>query len=102
VNDQTIGAATHYSTEFQASHFPADGLMGMGFQSISDYNAPPPVQNLISEHVLTSPMFGFKLAFSGSELFLGGVNPAYDIAKFTWVPVTKEVCHIFECVKLFV
>jgi hypothetical protein len=72
--------------------------MGMGFQSISDYNAPPPVQNLISEYLLTSPMFGFKLAPSGSELFLGGVDPAYDIAEFTWVPVTKEVCHIFECV----
>ena len=70
--------------------------MGMGFQSISVYNAPPPVQNLISERVLTSSMFGFKLASSGSELFLGGINPAYKIDKFTWVPVTKQVCHIFE------
>ena len=72
--------------------------MGMGFQSISNYNALPPIQNLISEGVLTSPMFGFKFASSGSELFLGGVNPTYDIAKFTWVPVSKEVCHILECV----
>lgn len=88
--NQTIGAATQYSTGFQSSQFPADGLMGMGFQSISNYNAPPPVQNLISEHLLTSPMFGFKLASSGSELFLGGVDPAYNIAEFTWVPVTKE------------
>ena len=71
--------------------------MGMGFQSISNYNASPPVQNLISEHALTSSVFGFKLAPSGSELFLGGVDPAYDIAKFTWVPVTKEVYHIFGC-----
>ncbi|KAN0118079.1 acid protease [Russula decolorans] len=88
--NQTIGAATQYSTGFQASQFPADGLMGMGFQSISVYDAPPPVENLISEDVLTSPMFGFKFASSGSELFLGGVDPAYDIAEFTWVPVTKE------------
>jgi hypothetical protein len=72
--------------------------MGMGFQSISDYNAPPPVQNLISEGKLTSPMFGFKFASSGSELFLGGVNPAYNNAKFTWVPVTEEVCHFLEYV----
>ena len=68
----------------------------MGFQSISVYNAPPTVQTLISEDVLTSPMFGFKFASSGSELFLGGVNSAYDINKFTWVPVNPEVCHIFE------
>ena len=76
--------------------------MGMGFQSISDYDAPPLFEDLISEDVLTSPMFGFKFASSGSELFLGGVDPAYDIAKFTWVPVTKEVCHIFEYVWSFV
>ncbi|KAF8492841.1 acid protease [Russula emetica] len=87
---QTIGAATQYSTGFQASQFPADGLMGMGFQSISDYDAPPPVQNLNSQGALTEPMFGFKFASSGSELFLGGVDPAYDISKFTWVNVTKE------------
>ena len=71
--------------------------MGMGFQSISIYNAPPPVQNLVSEGKLTSPMFGFKFASSGSELFLGGVNPAYNNAKFTWVPITDEVRQIFEC-----
>lgn len=94
--NQTIGAATKYSTGFQATGFPADGLMGMGFQSISDYNAPPPVQNLISESELTFPVFGFKLASSGSELYLGGVNPAYDMAKFTWVNVTQQVCQIFE------
>ena len=71
--------------------------MGMGFQSISIYNAPPPVQNLVSEGKLSSPMFGFKFASSGSELFLGGVNPAYNNAKFTWVPITDEVRQIFEC-----
>ena len=90
-----MGAVTQYSTDFQ---IPSDGLMGMGFQSISVFDAPPPVQNLISEHLLASPMFGFKLASSGSELFLGGINPAYDINKFTWIPVTKEVRHIIECV----
>ena len=76
--------------------------MGMGFQSISVYDAPPPVQDLISEGLLTSAMFGFKFASSGSELFLGGVNPAYNIDEFTWVPLTNEVCHIFECVWSFV
>ena len=74
--------------------------MGMGYQSISVYNAPPSVQNLISEGELSLPMFGFKFASSGSELYLGGVNPDYDITKFTWVPVTKAVCHVFECNRL--
>ena len=64
----------------------------MGFQSISVYDAPPPVQNLISERALNKPMFGFKLAPSASELYLGGVNSKLYKGKFTWVPVTKEVC----------
>jgi hypothetical protein len=66
--------------------------MGMGFQSISDYNAPPPFQTLISEGVVTSQVFGFKFAESGSELFLGGTNSALYTGAFTWVPLTSEVC----------
>lgn len=72
--------------------------MGMGFQSISVYGAPPPVQNLISHGALTEPMFGFKLAPNGSELYLGGVNSELYKGKFTWVPVTKAVCQILKYV----
>lgn len=72
--------------------------MGMAFQSLTADNTPPPVQNLISEGLLTSPMFGLNLATIGPELFLGGVNPVYDIGEFNWIAVTQEVCHIFECV----
>ena len=36
---QTLGAASQYSQGFESSEFPADGLMGMAFESISDYNA---------------------------------------------------------------
>jgi hypothetical protein len=66
--------------------------MGLGFQSISEYNAPPLFQTLIAEGVVTSPVFGFKLATSGSELFLGGTNSALYTGGFTWVPLTAEVC----------
>jgi cathepsin D len=72
--------------------------MGMGFRSISVYGAPPPVQNLISHRALTEPMFGFKLAPNGSELYLGGVNSKLYKGKFTWVPVTKAVCQILKYV----
>jgi cathepsin D len=72
--------------------FPADGLMGMGFQTISHYNAPPVFQTLISEGVVTSQVFGFKFATSGSELFIGGTNSALYTGSFTWIPLTIEVC----------
>jgi cathepsin D len=90
---QTLGAATEYSPDFDISRFPADGVMGLAFQSISAYNATPVFQTLISQDVLTSPVFGFKIATSGSELFLGGTNDALHTGSFTWVSLTNEVCN---------
>ena len=66
--------------------------MGLAFQSISRYQAPPVFQTLISEGVVTEPVFGLKLATSGSELFLGGTNTALYTGEFTWVPLTNVVC----------
>jgi cathepsin D len=69
--------------------------MGMAFESISIYQASPVFQTLISEGILASPVFGFKLASSGSELSLGGVDPNYDDDDFTWVALSNAVCLIF-------
>jgi len=66
--------------------------MGLAFPSISRFNASPVFQTLISEGVLTEPVFGFKLAPNGSELFLGGTNRKLYTGSFTWVPVTNRVC----------
>ena len=66
--------------------------MGLAFQSISKYQAPPLFQTLISEGAVASPVFGLKLATSGSELFFGGTNNALYTGDFTWVPLTNEVC----------
>jgi len=86
-NTQTLGAATRVSG---FENFPADGVMGLAFQSISTLNAPPVFQTLISEGVLDSPVFGIKLATSGSELFLGGTNSKLYTGDFTWVPLTNQ------------
>ena len=74
--------------------------MGMAFEYISTYGANPLIQNLISESELSSPMFGFKLVPSAPELFLGGVNPDYNEKDFTWVPLSFEVCRIFNAYKV--
>jgi len=68
--------------------------MGMGFQSISVYNAPPPFQTLMSEGVVSKSVFGFKLSDSGAELFLGGVNTDLYTGDFTWLNLTKKVCYV--------
>ena len=72
--------------------------MGMAFQSISEYNAPPVFQALISKYEETEPIFSFKLAPDNSELFLGGSNPGLHKGDFTWVELTTQVCHIPEVV----
>ncbi|KAI0048762.1 acid protease [Auriscalpium vulgare] len=87
---QALGAANTYSTGFSSAQFPADGLMGMGFQEISQFKSPPFFQTLIEDGQVTDQVFGFKLAESGSELFLGGTNPALYTGDFTYVDVTTE------------
>ncbi|KAI0064928.1 acid protease [Artomyces pyxidatus] len=87
---QTVGAASTYSQGFESSQFPADGLMGMGFQSISDYNAPPVFQTLISQNQVDDPSFGFKFSESGAELYLGGADSSLYSGDFTYSPVTQQ------------
>ena len=53
--------------------------MGMAFQSISDFNAPPVFQTFVSDGQTTQSIFGFTLLDNGGELFLGGT----DTSKFT-------------------
>lgn len=100
-NNQTLGLATNYPTNLQSSQFAADGLMGLAFESISAYNATPVFQTLISQDVLTSPVFGLKLATSGSELFLGGTNDTLFTGNFTWVPLTNQVCNDMKALITF-
>lgn len=71
--------------------FAPDGLLGLGFQSVSKYNATPFFINLISQGIVSNPVFGVRLANEGSELFLGGTNRELYQGDFTYVPVTKEV-----------
>ncbi|KAI0061612.1 Asp-domain-containing protein [Artomyces pyxidatus] len=87
---QTLGAAKTYSEGFESSEFPADGLMGMGFESISDYNANPLFQTLVSQNKVEDASFGFYFADSGSELYLGGTNSDLYTGDFTYIPVTQE------------
>jgi cathepsin D len=88
--NQTLGAAKVYSSGFQAPNSPSDGLMGMGFQSISVYNAPPVFQNLVAEGQTGSPVFAMKLTANGSELSLGGLSSDLYTGDVTYVPISKQ------------
>ncbi|ORY90691.1 aspartic peptidase domain-containing protein [Leucosporidium creatinivorum] len=86
---QTLGAATGLSSDWQDD--PMDGLMGMGYKSLSQMRANPFFQTLVAQNKVSSPQFSFKLTQSASELYLGGMNSALFVAGSTvWTPVTSR------------
>ncbi|KAJ8591472.1 acid protease [Rhizopogon salebrosus TDB-379] len=87
---QTFGVASLYSYELSSENFGADGLMGMAFKSVSRFGADSVFQTLVSQGAVPEPVFAFKLASSGSELRVGGVNSALYKDPFTYTPVTQQ------------
>ena len=86
-SNQSVGAAKQYSDGFSSKQFPPDGLMGMAFEQISEYKAPPVFQTLVKEQQVGSPEFGFTLLESGSELYLGGVDKSKPSGGLTFTAV---------------
>ncbi|KAH9030179.1 acid protease [Lactarius hengduanensis] len=86
---QRLGAATTYSSGFESDQFPADGLLGMAYESLSSYGASPVFQSLVSQGQVSraTQVFSFYLAESGSELYIGGTNQDLYTGPFTYMPV---------------
>ncbi|KAF8268682.1 acid protease [Lactarius quietus] len=87
---QSVGAANIYSSGFQSVQDPADGLLGMGFESISLFETSPVFQTLVSQGQVSNPIFSFYLAESGSELYIGGANQSLYKGAFAFMPVTTQ------------
>jgi len=87
--NQTIVAAQQYSAGFEAPTRVSDGLMGMAFGSLGQSTHSPLFQTLVSQGAVPEPVFAFKLAHSGSELRIGGVNSALYKGAFTYTNVTE-------------
>lgn len=72
-----------------------DGILGMGYVTISKGNVVPPVNNMISQGLLAEPLFAFYLnrdtsAADGGEISFGAINPAHYTGKITWMDVTVQ------------
>ncbi|SCV72434.1 BQ2448_3971 [Microbotryum intermedium] len=87
---QGFGVATGMSSDW--ANDPMDGLMGMGYASISQTKSTPFFQTLVAEKQVAAPQFSFKLGASGdSELFLGGMNSNDYVAGSTqWTDVVSQ------------
>jgi len=70
-----------------------DGILGLGFKSISQYGIPTPFEQMVSLNMLDEPVFAFSLpSDSGAtgELSFGGVDKDKYTGDFTYVPLTAE------------
>jgi len=70
-----------------------DGLLGLGFKSISQYNIPTPFEAMIDKKLVDEPVFAFYLP-SGSgekgELVFGGIDKSHFTGDLVDVPLTSE------------
>jgi len=74
-----------------------DGVLGLGFASISVDHVTPVWYNLLSQKLITEPVFAFWLnrdpdakPGNGGELVLGGTDPSHYTGNFTYVPVSEQ------------
>jgi len=94
IQSQTFGEAMH---EPGLSFFVAkfDGLLGMGYVTISVDHVTPVWYNIISQGLVSDPVFAFWLAQNpsatvGGELSLGGVDASRYTGSISYAPLTSE------------
>ena len=101
MKDQTFGEAVHQpSLTFLAAKF--DGILGMGFPSISVRGVTPVFFNMIQQSLRTV-CFNRVIcllskfhqrrdpsAMKGSELDFGGLDPTHYLGNIIYTPVTKD------------
>ncbi|KAL7281781.1 hypothetical protein ACG7TL_005104 [Trametes sanguinea] len=65
-----------------------DGILGLAFPAISNLGKSPWFNSAKSEGAVKNGVFGFKLAKSGSELYLGGTDSSLYTGAIEYHPVT--------------
>merc|ERR1712107_700260 len=76
---------------FAAGKF--DGLLGLGFKSISQYNIPTPFEAMIDQKLIDEPVFAFYLQSDPAakgELVFGGIDKSHFTGDLKKVPLISE------------
>lgn len=73
-----------------------DGILGLGYDTISVNHIVPPFYNMINQGLLDEPVFAFYLADTAngdgdeSEACLGGVNKDHYTGEMTKIPLRRK------------
>lgn len=72
-----------------------DGILGLGYDTISVNKIVPPFYNMINQGLLDEPVFAFYLGDANtegdeSEVVFGGVNPDHYTGKITKIPLRRK------------
>ncbi|OTF69327.1 lysosomal aspartic protease-like protein [Euroglyphus maynei] len=71
-----------------------DGILGLGFETISQDQVPTVFGNMVRQGLVKDPVFSFYLNRDvngkvGGEIIFGGSDPNYYEGDFTYVPLSK-------------
>ncbi|TVY68834.1 Vacuolar protease A [Lachnellula suecica] len=94
IKDQIFAEATEEpGLAFAFGRF--DGILGLGFDTISVNKIPPPFYNAVEQGLLDEPVFAFYLGNADtegdeSEAAFGGVNEDHYTGKMTTIPLRRK------------
>jgi saccharopepsin len=80
-----------------------DGILGLGYDTISVNHIVPPFYNMIKEKLIDAPVFSFRLGSSeddGGEAVFGGIDESAYKGKITYVPVRRKAYWEVELEKV--
>lgn len=95
INNQGFGETTKMpGLTFAFAKF--DGIMGLGYDTISVAGVVPPFYNMVHQKLISEPMFSFFLkraadgSANGGSLVFGGVEEQYYEGSIKYAPVVRK------------
>jgi saccharopepsin len=93
IKDQLFAEATSEpGLAFAFGRF--DGILGLGYDTISVNKIPPPFYNMIDQGLLDEKVFAFYLGDTkdgdDSEATFGGINKAHYTGDITYIPLRRK------------
>jgi saccharopepsin len=80
-----------------------DGILGLGYDTISVNHITPPFYEMINQGLIDEPLFTFRLGESeedGGEAVFGGIDHSHYKGDITYVPVRRQAYWEVELEKV--